>query len=219
VAFVCARITKLFAGGNTMTGNSSKTLRGIAVMLLLVMTLTCIGTIGASAAGDYVNGSESLYRTSLDDVEKYLTSTTYDDYRNIYGSTGYGKTVELDISSFSPDDSIGDIKVTDIGGRKAIVCGDNSTVNWKLDFDDNVLYNIYIEYYTGDFDLGDDNLYSKSATAERYVLIDNLVPFKEARSVEFEKAWEDVYYEMQNGKYIYDDEGNKLPLLPRPIVS
>lgn len=193
-----------------MTGNSSKTLRGIAVMLLLVMTLTCFGTIGASAAGDYVNGSESLYRTSLDDVEKYLTSTTYDDYRNIYGSTGYGKTVELDISSFSPDDSIGDIKVTDIGGRKAIVCGDNSTVNWKLDFDDNVLYNIYIEYYTGDFDLGDDNLYSKSATAERYVLIDNLVPFKEARSVEFEKAWEDVYYEMQNGKYIYDDEGNKL---------
>ena len=207
-----------------MFGNRRKTKSLCVLALLAIMLFTSIFGMNASAIGDYFGGSESLYRTSLDDVESYLTATTYDEYRYVYGNVPMGsEAIDLDIQNYltapetiEKDDktlySAGTIKVVDsLGGYNGpvVICGDNSIVTWSFTPEKDVRYNIVVEYYTGNFDEG-DNLVAKSAAAERYILIDGVVPYKEARSVEFEKVWADVYYEFdENGDIVCDSEGNK----------
>ena len=64
-----------------MTGNRRKPKSFCIYLLLISMLFTSFGSIWASAIGDYFNGSESIYRTSLDDVESVLTATTYEEYK------------------------------------------------------------------------------------------------------------------------------------------
>ncbi len=209
-----------------MIGNRRKVNSICIYALLVAMLCTSFCGINASALGDYFGGSDSLYRTSLDDVESYLTATTYDEYRYVYGDVAFGtEAVELDIVNYlkmpeggvDEDDktaySTGTIKVLEngLGGYNGpvVICGDDSTISWTFKPEENVRYNISVEYYTGDFDEG-SHLIAKSAAAERYILIDGTVPYKEARSVEFEKIWADVYNVLdENGKYVYNADGTK----------
>ena len=214
-----------------MTGNRRKTKSFCIYLLLFCVLMTSFGGVSASALGEYFNGSESLYRTSLEDVENYLTATTYDDYLYAFGGYEAGQEISLDISKIG-ENGIVDLKpegelskkdqervwssgtfkiVEGLGDYEGpvLICGDNSTVTWELTFDKDVKYNILVEYYTGDFDYG-ENLIAKSTAAERYILIDGAVPYKEARSVEFDKVWTDVYSVVdENGSYILDENGEK----------
>ncbi len=207
-----------------MTGNRRKFQSVCVCVLLFAVLLTSFGT-SVSAIGDYFNGSDSLYRTSLDDVESYLTATTYNDYMYVFGNVEMGEEIELDIFDYDvkPEGELtkeeaektwttGAVQVIDgLGGYdgKVLLCGDNSTVSWTLTFDKDVRYNVYVEYYTGDFDYG-ENLVAKSSAAERYILIDGSVPYKEARSVEFEKVWADAYPILdENGNFIFEENGKK----------
>lgn len=194
-----------------MTGNSRKTKSCCVFALLFVMLFTSFGSIVASAVGDYHNGSESLYRTSLEDVEKFLTATTYKDYMYVNKDVRKGEEIVIDLAGFS-DSSTGTVKVIDGLDKydgKVLICGDDSYIDWELTFEEDALYNVYVEYYTGDFNFG-DHMVSKSSTAERYILIDGNVPYKEARSVEFEKSWADAYNELnENGKMTYNADGSK----------
>ena len=211
-----------------MTKHWRKTKNACVFTLTLVLLFTGLGGIYASAVGDYLAGSDSLYRTSLDDVENYLTSTTYSDYLSIYGSTEMGSDVELDLSDVNVEGSNGTYLLFDSSnapensdeltaglesGENILVAGDDCTITWNVNVAKDTLYNVYVEYYTGNFDLG-DHLVSKSATIERYVLINGTVPFKEARSVEFERVWSDLYSVVDaNGNYILDENGNQQTFL------
>ncbi len=207
-----------------MTGNRRKTKSFCIYLLLFSVLFTSFGSIGASAIGDYFNGSESMYRTSLDDVESFLTATTYEEYMHVYGNVAVGEEFDLDITNYDvmPEGELtkeekeriwssGAISVVDgldDYDGKVLVCGDNSTVTWTLTFDKEVRYNILVEYYSGDFDFG-DNMVAKSTAAERYVLVDGKVPYKEARSVEFEKMWADAYILTENGQTLTNADGTK----------
>lgn len=207
-----------------MFGNRRKTKSLCIYALLVAMLVTSFGGMNASAIGDYFGGSDSLYRTSLDDVESYLTATTYDEYRYVYGNVPMGtEVIEIDVQNYltAPDEvdeddktlySSGTIKTLDsLDGYNGpvVISGDDSIITWTFTPEKDVRYNINIEYYTGDFDEG-DHLVAKSAAAERYILIDGVVPYKEARSVEFEKVWADVFYELdENGKVVYNEDGTK----------
>lgn len=218
--------SKTLVGGKEMIGNRRNAKRLCVCALLVSVLVTSLLGVNASAIGSYYGGSDSLYRTSLDDVESYLTATTYDEYKYVYGNVPMGEEeVVIDITDYvlkpegeiSKDDktpySSGAIKVLEngIGGYngKVVICGDDSVISWKFSPEKDVRYNIRIEYYTGDFNEG-DHLIAKSAAAERYVLIDGTVPYKEARSVEFEKIWADVYNVFdENGKVVYNADGSK----------
>ncbi len=208
-----------------MTGNRRKTKRFCIYLLLFSILVTSFGGISASAVGSYVNGDDSMYRTSLEDVENFLTATTYADYLEDHGKTALGKygAIDLknDIVGFMPENATEEEKEqvwtsgaiywdeTELGTKDApvLITGDNSVVTFKINVDKAARYNIKVVYYTGDFDYsdaveGDDasHLTSKSSAAERYVLVDGIVPYKEARSIEFEKVWTDVYtYLDENG--------------------
>ena len=208
-----------------MTGN--RRIKSLCIYALLFSLLfTSFGGITASAVGDYFNGSESMYRTSLDDVENVLTATTYQEYLENNGNVGFGADIEIDIFDYvdiKPTGelteeqkdvvwSLGAITTVDSLGDSngpVLICGDNSIVSWKLNFEEAARYNILIEYYTGNFDFG-DNMVAKSSAAERYVLVDGKVPYKEARSVKFEKIWADAYtYLDDNGYSIRNEDGTK----------
>jgi len=209
-----------------MIGNRRRAKSLCVCALLFAILATSFGGITASAIGATVGGSESLYRTSLDDVENYLTATTYDEYRKVHSDKNFGEeTVELDITDYlvEPEGgadkndktaySAGTIKVLEegLGGYdgKVVICGDDSIITWTFKPEEDVLYNVCIEYYTGDFNEG-NHLVAKSAAAERYILIDGAVPYKEARSVEFEKIWADVYNALdENGNVVYNADGTK----------
>ena len=207
-----------------MLGNRRKTQRVCVFALLVAMLVTGFGGVSASALGDYFGGIDSLYRTSLDDVESYLTATTYDEYSHVYGNVPMGtEEVTLDLQGYIEAPEViekGDKTLYSTGTIKnleslgdyngpIVICGDDSVITWTFKPEKDVRYNVRIEYYTGDFNEG-DHLIAKSAAAERYILIDGVVPYKEARSIEFEKVWADVYYEFdESGKVIYNADGSK----------
>ncbi len=200
-----------------MTRIRRKTQSICVMMLVLAMLVTGVGGVCASAIGDFFGDSDSLYRTSLEDVEKYLTSTTYNEYMSIYGSTEkVSEEIVLNPKDYNTELTTGAVSVVDSLGNyngDVIVCGDNSTVYWTVEVDKPVLFNVLVEYYTGDYDLG-ENLASKSSTVERYILIDGTVPYKEARSVEFERIWADQYTVVDaEGKYVLDENGKKQTFL------
>jgi len=212
-----------------MTGNRRKTKRFCIYLLLFSILVTSFGGISASAVGSYVNGDDSMYRTSLEDVESFLTATTYAEYLESYGDVAIGNFGAINLKDSLvgeiPEDATEEEKEqawssgaiywdeTDLGTKDApvLISGDNSVVAFKVNVEKDARYNIKIVYYTGDFDYSEakdvneefrSHLTSKSSAAERYILIDGVVPYKEARSIEFEKMWTDVY------TYI-DDEGKE----------
>lgn len=216
-----------------MTGNRSKTKSICTFLLLFCVIFTGFGSITASAVGDYFNGNESLYRTSLDDMENFLTANTYADYMSMYGNVPMGEKKPITLFEYvkeptgettgsSAQNDYNELITTgavkelgELGGYKGdvLICGDNSSVTWEVKFEKNVRYAIYIEYFTGNFAEG-DNLTAKSSAAERYVLIDGYVPYKEARSIEFDKIWTDAYAIMnEKGEYIYNEDGSKKTFL------
>lgn len=214
-----------------MTGNRS--IRNLCVFaLLFALLFTGFGSIIAFAVGAPFNGIESMYRTSLDDVENVLTTTTYEEYLKINGDIGFGADREIeDIFSYVGLKPEGELteeekdriwsqgaihQIDELGGEgPVLVCGDNSIVSWELEFEESARYNVLIEYYTGDFDFSEKfedgkHLVSKSSAAERYVLIDGKVPYKEARSIKFERIWADAYtYLDENGFSIRNEDGTK----------
>ncbi len=233
-----------------MSRNTTKVKSICAWIMLFSVLLTGFFGVSASADGGYYNNDDSMYRTSLDDVESILTAESYEGYKEKYKDTNYivdenGNMVPKELPEIIlfgeydekrdsanhifgslvdqiPEDKINDKDkkkwssgaiepATELNGETGnfLLCGDNSTVTWTITVETSSLYNIYVEYFTGDFSVG-DNLNSKSAAAERYVLIDGLVPYKEARSIKFEKKWVDAYPDMVDDKYVYDENGNKV---------
>ncbi len=203
-----------------MTGNRRKTKRFCIYLLLFSILMTSIGGISASAVGSYVNGDDSMYRTSLDDVESFLTATTYAEYLESYKDIAVGDYGAIDLKNaivgempenateeqkeqtWSSGAIYWDESYPDAKGVPVLIAGDNSVVTFKIDIKNASRYNIRIVYHTGEFDYSEakdvkeadrSHLTSKRSAAERYILIDGVVPYKEARSIEFEKVWTDVY--------------------------
>lgn len=171
-----------------------------------------LGMLTASAKVESVGGSKSLVRTSLDEIKNILTDVAYSDYLKKYPDVKDATTdIDIDItdyivkdesSSNSEDDSEQETVVNLIkgfGGAEGdvILIGDNGSVSWKVNVGEEAFYNIEIEYYTGNIQIkdADGNIVSegRSSAIERMILIDNKVPFKEARSIVMPRMWVDEY--------------------------
>lgn len=84
-----------------MTGLKSNLKRVLALLLLVTVCVTTFSSIGAlevSALVESKYNSPSLVRTSLNEIENVLTSTTYSDYLQIYGEGEMAKsTINIDL--------------------------------------------------------------------------------------------------------------------------
>jgi ABC-type glycerol-3-phosphate transport system substrate-binding protein len=205
----------------------------LALILSASGLLGSTGLLTASAKVESVGGSKSLVRTSLTEIKNLLTDVTYGDYLSKYPSIKDAttevkipladyivkeKSEEDDKKNTSKDDEISFETTARVNVEKGfagadgdvILVGDNGNISWKINIDEEAFYNIEIEYYTGDIKVtdSDDKVIAegKSSSIERMILIDNKVPFKEARSIVLPRKWVDEYT-------IKDSDGNEKKIL------
>ncbi len=174
--------------------------------------------INADALVEKIGGSDSLVRTSLTEIKSVMTSKSYSEYASEHiGTPKADKSIDLDIFNFDANTTnatVAEMNGEDYGtSGKVLFVGDDGKITFNVPAD--ALYCIEIEYWTGNAVLNDEDgnalLKGKSTRIERMLLIDDAVPFKEARSISFSRSWADRYSELGDDYHpIYDDNGNKI---------
>ena len=198
-----------------------KVLGVVMAFLLLISGSGIIGTgITANALVESVSGTKSLVRTSLAEIKSVLTSVSYDTYiSENAGVPDAEAALLLDIFKYFENGTTATVNVgegEDYGTEgKVLLVGDNGKISFRVNIPSDAFYSIEIEYWTGNAEVKDEdgNTVSKgkSTIIERMVLIDDAVPFKEARSIKLTRSWIDTYYRLdENFKTIYDDKGERL---------
>lgn len=157
-----------------MTSNHCFYRRALVLLLVLVICVTGVGGLGAfgvSATVEKKYNSDSLVRTSLDEIENVLTSTGHDEYLQLYGSvpmTTGSQQIDL-VNELDTDDTTAsynfvrpgdDLKpynggandaslVMPEGAQVVLLCGDDGRITFKINVPKTARYNINVGYYTG----------------------------------------------------------------------
>ena len=215
-----------------MTNTRKQFSRGVCFFLMLAMLFTSyafIGGLSVSAVVESVGGSDSLVRTSLDEIKSVLTGLVYSEYLESHSQVpDADDEIIIDLENYLTEivDEDGDAtKMTTATVQSAsgsdygtdgnvLLVGDDGKITWNIKVDKTAMYSVVIEYYTGDFDVkdGEGNIVSesKSASIERMLLIDGSVPFKESRSIVLYRSWVDNYLVLdENNKAVLDENGKK----------
>lgn len=179
----------------------------MAVLLVCVMLLGDYALLGAYAKVESVDGSDSLVRTSLSEIEKLLTSVSYSSYLEIYKDVkDADKEIVIDLSAYKEDSTATvNLKEGYEGAEGTVLLmGDDGKIVFDIDVPETAMYSVYIEYWTGDIEVLDASgavaAVGKSADIERIIYFDESVSFKESRSLTFTRAWKDVYTKIEDDK-------------------
>lgn len=188
--------------------------------MLLSSAVICGGGLHAFAAVESVNGSDSLVRTSLTEIKNVLTSIAYREYTEINSGAAHpDSTVAIDIiSDINTEETTTTYQKasgSDYGvDGDVLLIGDDGKITFDVNIKDAGMYNLLIEYYTGNIEMYDSegNLIAagKNTSIERMVMIDGKVPFKEARSVSLSRAWADSYPVLDSEYKAIKEDGSKV---------
>ncbi|MDL2287698.1 hypothetical protein LJB90_03985, partial [Eubacteriales bacterium OttesenSCG-928-G02] len=204
-----------------MNKSMSKAARTLVVLLAFLMLFSLVDVFGftlkADALVESVNGSDSLVRTSLAEIKSVLTSKVYSTYINDDHKDVPNATNEIIVDIFNDineEFTNATTKVaagTDYGTTGDILLtGDDGKISFNVNIPSSGMYNIEIEYWTGNIVILDQNgeviSEGKSSSAERMVLINDKVPFKEARSITLTKSWVDNYFKLDENYKIIDKD-------------
>lgn len=179
-----------------------------AVLLVCLMLLGDYALIGAQAKVESVDGSDSLVRTSLSEIEKLLTSVSYSSYLEDHSDKKDAtQEIVIDLSTYLQEDSTATVNLKDEyenSGSPVLLMGDDGKIVFSINVPESAMYSVYIEYWTGDIEvLGDDGTVvavGKSADIERVIYFDDAVSYKETRALSFTRAWKDVYTKIEDDK-------------------
>ncbi len=182
----------------------------LAVLLACLMLLGDYALIGAVAKVESVDGSDSLVRSSLSEIEKLLTSVSYSSYLEKHSNAKDAtKEIEIDISSYLEEETTATVNLEDDykeAGKPVLLMGDDGKLVFSFDVTETAMYSVYIEYWTGNIEvLANDGsgkvvAVGKSADIERVLYFDESVQYKETRSLSFTRAWRDVYTEIVDNR-------------------
>lgn len=186
----------------------------MAVLLVCLMLLGDCALIGVQAKVESVDGSDSLVRTSLAEIEKLLTSVSYssylEDHSDVKDAT---QEIVIDLSADLSEDSTATVDMRDSYENSegaVLLMGDDGKLVFNIDVPETAMYSVYIEYWTGNIEvLAEDGTVAavgKSADIERVIYFDDSVSYKETRSLAFTRAWKDVYTKIEddNTKSYFD---------------
>ncbi len=198
----------------------------VGVLAFAILATGAMFEIGipASALVESVGGSDSLVRTSLTEIRNILTSVMYSEYLNLHSDVKDAEAeIELSIADYIDDEESTTATVNVKDGfagveEPVLFMGDDGKVSWNVDISDEAMYSIYIEYYTGNIQVEDDEgneiSVGKSTSFERMLLINDRVPFKEARSIVLQRRWADEYIVVdENGRPVLDENGKRVTYL------
>ncbi len=114
------------------------------------------------------------------DPQELFALPTYGAYRNDLTSlteTERPAPVAIDLDRAGGD-------FTEIDGRRALLCDEDSNLTWSFEIPRSGDYHIRIDYYP---------LPGKTAAIERELRIDGEIPFREARTLVLQRIWTDTF--------------------------
>ena len=139
-----------------------------------------------------VKDDTSYTLNSLDDMANLMVSLTYADYLADYSQVpDTTKEIDIDVTKYNKDLSTGTIETTKddtvVRDGKEIKAGTVSTTDegklvYDIDVPETAMYSVTVEYYP---------MAGNGATIERILLIDDKIPFNEARYMNFTRVWID----------------------------
>ncbi len=188
-------------------------------MSVLIIAGSCFTVMAADETE-----SESVVesnKAALDETREVLEAGSYKDYLERVSQLANPATEALATllatEAYVKEGSVAtEATVTDADGNefKVLLLPDSGTVKFIVTIPEGKagLYTIKADYYT------DGTEFKSDSTIERCFRIDGVLPFSEARSLEFSRAWKDTYltaedYEVlstgADGKQLVDKDGHK----------
>lgn len=154
-------------------------------LLKLATFLMCFAMLlsNATVIGFAETASASSGRESLANIKELLNAITYDEYasRNADVPRAEG-AISVDISSYQTEND--GYKMQTVDGREGLLTPQNGSVSWTVQIPKEGKYAIKIEYYP------DAN---RTTSIERVLMINDKVPFAEARFLTVVKNWNNSY--------------------------
>ncbi len=147
---------------------------------------------------------------SLHEMSELMVSTTYAEYLELYTGTPDAKeAIVIDAASFDAENTDAEVTVefNDEKGKDVLYTPDLGKVSYKITVPETALYNMSVEYFPVD---------GNASNIERVLLIDGKIPYKEARNINFTRAWrdiEDAGYSKLERTFKKDVNGNEM----RPV--
>ena len=176
--------------------------RLVVFVLVASMLLQLMGSIAVfadetpSTEPEVIDDSRTL--NSLDAMEDLMVSTTYAEYLEAAKKDGIpdadGEPIVVDALSYVSPEEIGeepedyaDVKeVADpenvVTDKKFLYTPDVGKVTYKVTVPKTAMYTMNVRYYP---------VLGHGSNIERIILIDRVVPFKEARYITFSRVWQD----------------------------
>ena len=196
---------------------------------MLLQPIAGMATFAADDEQDVIDDSITL--NSLADMADLMVSLRYSDYIEDYSTVPDATdTIEIDVTQYDTEKSEGRIFVVEddtvtIDGesRKAatVITTDEGKLIYDIEVPSSALYSITVEYYPIVEYIpedGSEKVKGNSATIERILLIDNKIPFNEARYMNFTRVWtdiEDEYYNRVERTFKKDINDNEM----RPVKT
>lgn len=217
----------------------------VSILILASMLAQSFAGISALADGDEAPAAaevtaaksvidDSYTLNSLDDMADLMVSLTYEEYLEGYSvipDIDEETVLDIPVAEYDREASNGGIYVKN--GDTVVRDGENATADtvtttddaklvYTVDVPETAMYSITVEYYTvvsEVFDGEDGEKYEvkgNGSTVERMLLIDNKIPFNEARYMNFTRVWvdkEDEYYSRTERTFKTDVNKNEM----RPV--
>ncbi len=176
----------------------------IASMLLQLMGSVCVFADEPTLTEtEVIDDSRTL--NSLDAMEDLMVSITYAEYLEAAQKDGIPdatcEPIKINAVDFVSPEEIGedpedyaDVKIVDDAelGRKVLYTPDVGKVTFKVTVPETAMYTMKIHYYPVE---------GHGSNIERILMIDRVVPFKEARYLTFTRVWQDT----DGNDYRYDN--------------
>lgn len=142
--------------------------------------------------------------------EKYKSASFYDgDPITIRSADGYEFTVSAGIDTEASSFGIEVLGEYD-GKQNVLQTPEYGSVTWKVNVPSDGLYAIDVEYYP---------IASKATTIERTLRINGEVPFSQVRNLLFTRNWTDDYKYDENGKVVFEEDGNSNERRPSKVEA
>ncbi len=199
--------------------------RLVALVLITSMLIQLFAVVPAFAEGtepEVIDDSRTA--NSLGAMAELMVSTTYADYLALYDYVPKATqtiTVEaVNFEEFTPDPEKTDeqnaeeaaeyaaVEVREDEEKGAVLYTPGTgKVTYKFNVPETAMYAMSVEF----FPIKDEN--SHGSNIERILLVDGIVPFKEARYINFTRIWEDVEdngYSASERTFRTDINGNEM---------
>lgn len=178
----------------------------------LLLSLLMVGGFYAMPAAAAEDDNTST--RTLEEIKELLNTISYGEYLEKYANAPKAaSSITIEASDYDAEHTDAQVEVREnFEGKtgKSLYIPESGTVSWKVEIPSDALYNIKIEYYP---------ISAKSASIERIFLINNKVPFAEARYLTMSKVWVNEYQVDEDGKLSYrkDIGGNDIRAVSKQV--